>query len=187
MDVGKVFQMTKSIWLIVLLVTTSTGTAINAKTEGLFVPQKADQSKTTTSKDETMRQTELEARGKALRQAIDDKYKELEAPGGAFFGPQQILMKSVDVKDIVSQYLTVGMAFSDMEVILKVGGFNPLPLGQGLPKNTTIHFNNAGISGGLKLVADMHRFISFGIIAKSDRPDGKYATTIEASFFKQIH
>jgi len=52
-----------------------------------------------------MCQTELEAKGKALRQAIDDKYKELEAPGGAFFGPQQILMKSVDVKDIVSQYL----------------------------------------------------------------------------------
>lgn len=175
-----------SAWLIVLLVIASTGAAMNAKAQGSYVPQKTDQSQAT----KTMSQAELEARGKALRQAIDAKYKELEAPGGTFFNPPNVkvtVFRKVDVTDIVVQYISVGMSFSDLTVILKAGGFIVSPLGPGTPNNEILRDKNAGIGGGLKLVADMHWFTGVGITAMSNSQDGHSVATISAMFSKQLH
>ena len=175
-----------STWVIVLLIITSAGAAMNAKAEGTYVHQKADQSQTTISKDEPMTQAELEARGKALRQAIDAKYKELEAPGGVFSNPPNIkvaVFRQVDVTDIVAQYISIGMSFSDVTVILKAGEFDIKPMGIG----TQIPINNAGIHGGLGFEASMHWFTWFSADVTSNSPDGHNVATIAAGFAKQSH
>jgi hypothetical protein len=150
----------------------------------------SNKNQTVTAKDRTMSQAELEARGKALRQAVDAKYKELEAPGGAFSNPpnEKIeVFREIDVTDLILQFIPIGISLQDTEVILRAGDFNPKILGSKDPKNKLLNNKNAGVHGGQRLAADLHWFTYFGIDAYSNSPDGQSIATIEAGFFKQAH
>jgi hypothetical protein len=150
----------------------------------------SNKNQTVTAKDRTMSQAELEARGKALRQAVDAKYKELEAPGGAFSNPPNVKvdgLREANVTDIVLQYISIGMPLNEIEIILKAGGFNVSPLGSRDPNNGILQNKNNGVFGGLKLVADMHWFTSVGILIESSSSEGQYAAKIDAGFLKQVH
>lgn len=143
------------------------------------------------SQEPSMSQEELEARGKALRKAIDAKYQEIEAPGGPFANPppgQKVeLIRTVYVTDLVLQYLPIGMSLADAQTLLKAGGFSVRITGPQDPKNHLSPERNAGVSGYLKLVADLYWFTNFGINARSNAPDGQNIVIVEASFFKQRH
>lgn len=143
------------------------------------------------NQEQSMSQEELEARGKALRQAIDAKYQEIEAPGGPFANPppgQEVeVFRKVDVTHLVLQYLPIGMSLVDAETLLKAGGFSVRITGPKDPKNDLSPERNAGVSGFLKLVADMHWFTNFGITAKSNAPDGQNIVIVSATFRKQLH
>jgi hypothetical protein len=76
-----------------------------------------------------------------LRQEIDAKYRELEAPGGRFYSPdgnfyppntEQVEgARIVNVADIVLKYIHIGMPFDQIAIILQSAGLNPEPTGPG--------------------------------------------------------
>ena len=143
-------------------------------------------------KGKPMSQAELKARGRALRQVIDAKYKELEAPGGAFYDPPNAKLQSsrlIDVTNLVSPYVSVGMSLRDVSVVLKAAGLVLRPVGPTIPIDSSkgVHDTNAGVFGGISLVADWRWFTDFGVSALTNSPEGVYATKVEADFAKESH
>ena len=147
---------------------------------------------TTIVKGKPMSQAELEARGRALRQVIDAKYKELEAPGGAFYDSPNVkfqFLRRIDVTNLVLPYVSVGMSLKDVGVVFKAAGLYLRQIGPNFPIDSTNTFNdiNTGVSGEMTMVADWHWFTTFGVIAMSNSPEGQYATKIKADFQKESH
>ena len=143
-------------------------------------------------KGKPMSQAELEARGRALRQVIDAKFKELEAPGGAFYdAPNAKLqyIREIDITDIVLPYVSVGMSLKDVDVVFKAAGLELRPIGPNIPIGAmnAYHDINAGVLGALSLEADWHWFVGFSVSAMTNSPEGQYATKIEAGFGKRFH
>ena len=175
-----------------LFVLLGMGLAGNALAQTISATPAAPTHLTTIVKGKPMSQAELEARGRALRQVIDAKYKELEAPGGAFYdAPNAKLqyLRAIHVTDIVLPYVSVGMSLKDIDVVFKAAGLEVRPMGPNFPigARNGYYDKNAGVLGGLRLTEDWHWFIEFNVIAMTNSPEGGYATKIEAIFGKTYH
>ncbi len=176
----------------------SIGVAVNADAQTICAPIQANSIEPNKLRRHVMDQAELEARGKALRQEIDAKYRELEAPGGVFYSPQGVFysppnnkegVRRADVTGLVLKYIPIGMPFKDVMTVLRSGGFDPKPTGPGseFDKRLPVPDKDAGIIGGLRLVADMRWFTGFGISVHSDSPKGSCVSMLYADFQKQMH
>lgn len=141
------------------------------------------------NKERFISQDELVDRGKALRQAIEVKYREIEAPGGPFsdlpMGWETEALRKVDATDVVLIYLPIDISIADAKTLLEAAGFMVSPLELNDTKNNISPEKNAGIYGRLQLLANPRWFTSFGIIAKSNLPDGQKIVMVSAAFRKQ--
>lgn len=84
----------------------------------------AESTKESPTANRQMITNDLEARGKQLRSAIDERYKQLASGEMKSSG-----YPNNDITDVVTQYVPVGISFDEAEIILRSAGFKIGPRG----------------------------------------------------------
>lgn len=133
---------------------------------------------------------ELTARGKSLRQSLDVKYRELEAPGGAFSSSQGIKVKpfrSADVSSIFWKHIDKGMPLNEVEIILNAAGFKTNYSRSDLPSNAKAPLAINSLVGAINYLADKHWFTNVTVQINFHSDDSPTVFSIDADFSKQSY
>ncbi|MGA7750379.1 MAG: hypothetical protein WCA63_09545, partial [Gallionella sp.] len=144
----------------------------------VFANDVEHQSTSPSQENARMNSSELETRGKQLRASMDVRYKELIAAGGAL-NSREIIFQSVDLTDLFTPYIPIGMSFDDAEVVLRAAGFSVGP--SKLPEIPD------ALVGSFSYVRDMNWFITVGFMARPDTPNGRKVGRSEGGITKQRH
>lgn len=133
---------------------------------------------------------ELIARGKSLRKDLDQRYRELEALGGAFSsspGTKVQLFRSADASSIFWRYIDKGMLIGDIESILKAAGFRIYYSRSNASSNDGAPSNIYSLAGTLNYLADMHWSTNVTVLINLHAGESPNVLSLDADFNKQAY